>query len=346
VKVEPSDRLDAPLDRPAAPAHFGRYPDGWFRVALSRDLPRGGVRPLYYLGQHLVLFRTGDGLARVFDAHCPHLGAHLGHGGRVEGEAIRCPFHGWLIDSDGRCVEVPYAGRVPGRARVRTWPVREANGVIMVYHHARGEPPTWELPELPEFVSREWTPFRPARHWRIRSHIQDLAENGIDTAHMPLVHRTQTRAIHSEVLEARGPVLVHRMAHEYRLFPLARWLGARVHGPLEITYYGLGCAVNRALVHAGIELEYLALFTFTPIDERNVEVASLYSMKKIVNRAVSRVLLAKAMREGGRTIDQDVPIFENKIHRSDPVLSAGDGPIAQYRRWARQFYSEPALGGS
>jgi hypothetical protein len=53
---------------------------------------------------------------------------------------------------------------------------------------------------------------------------------------MPLVHRTQTRAIHSEALEVQGPVLVHRMAHEYRLFPLARWLGAEVHGPLEITY--------------------------------------------------------------------------------------------------------------
>ena len=43
------------------------------------------------------------------DAYCPHLGAHLGHGGRVEGGAVRCPFHAWLWGGDGRCLEVPYA---------------------------------------------------------------------------------------------------------------------------------------------------------------------------------------------------------------------------------------------
>jgi hypothetical protein len=133
----------------------------------------------------------------------------------------------------------------------------------------------------------------------------------------------QPRENRDELGGVRRARVLKGAAVEYRLFPLARWLGAEVHGPLEITYYGLGCAVNRALVHAGIELAYLAFFTFTPIDECEVEVASLFSMKKIVNRAVSRVLLAKAMREGGRTIDQDVPIFENKIHRSDPVLLGG-----------------------
>src|SRR6185503_4901880 len=105
-----------------------------------------------------------------------------------------------------------------------------------------------------------------------RCHIQDIAENGIDTAHMPLVHGNQTMAISSDVLEARGPMLVHRMAHEYQLFPLARMFGARVHGPLEITYHGLGCAVNRALVDAGPLFHYLFLFTFTPVDDTTVEV--------------------------------------------------------------------------
>ncbi len=75
----------------------------------------GAVKPLHYFGRELVVFRGEDGVAHVLDAHCPHLGAHLGFGGRVEGGALRCPFHGWLWNGDGRCLEVPYAGRVPAQ---------------------------------------------------------------------------------------------------------------------------------------------------------------------------------------------------------------------------------------
>jgi hypothetical protein len=61
-----------------------------------------------------------------------------------------------------------------------------------------------------------------------------------------------------------------------------------------------------------------------------------------VNPLVTWALGAKALREGRKTIDQDVPIFEHKIHRPEPPLVEGDGPVMQYRRWARQFYSATA----
>src|SRR4051794_19961277 len=92
---------------------FTSYPTGWFAVAKCADVPPSGVAPLRYFGRELVLFRTAAGDARVLDAHCPHLGAHLGHGGCVEGESIRCPFHGWRFDGAGACVAVPYATKIP-----------------------------------------------------------------------------------------------------------------------------------------------------------------------------------------------------------------------------------------
>ncbi|MFN2425072.1 MAG: Rieske 2Fe-2S domain-containing protein, partial [Candidatus Binatia bacterium] len=61
------------------------FPDGWFQVAYSDELEAGQVEPLHYFGRDYVLFRGADGEARVFDAFCPHLGAHLGYGGMVEG---------------------------------------------------------------------------------------------------------------------------------------------------------------------------------------------------------------------------------------------------------------------
>ena len=66
---------------------FSSNPIGWFAVAYSHDLPAGGVLPLAYFGTDLVAFRAEDGTAHVLDAHCPHLGAHLGHGGVVEAAA-------------------------------------------------------------------------------------------------------------------------------------------------------------------------------------------------------------------------------------------------------------------
>ena len=62
------------------------YARGWFVVAWAAELPPGEVRPLRYFGGHQVLFRTESGAVQMLDAHCPHLGAHLGHGGGVTGD--------------------------------------------------------------------------------------------------------------------------------------------------------------------------------------------------------------------------------------------------------------------
>ena len=67
-------------------------------VGFSEDLKPEELRPARYFGRDFVIWRSAAGELRVFDAHCPHLGAHLGHGGKVEGESIRCPFHAWEFD--------------------------------------------------------------------------------------------------------------------------------------------------------------------------------------------------------------------------------------------------------
>ena len=111
-----------------------RYPDGWFQVAYSSELEPGGVMPLFYFGHALVLYRTDAGEPKLLDAHCPHLGAHLGYGGKVNGDCITCPFHAWRFDGAGACVQVPYAKKIPPNARLRGWPLAEKNGMIMEFH--------------------------------------------------------------------------------------------------------------------------------------------------------------------------------------------------------------------
>ncbi|NCZ64519.1 MAG: FeS-binding protein, partial [Cellvibrionales bacterium] len=71
------------------------FPMGWWSLARSHELQVGEVKAVSALDRDLVLYRTRSGAVRVHDAYCPHLGAHLGVNGRVVGESIQCPFHGW-----------------------------------------------------------------------------------------------------------------------------------------------------------------------------------------------------------------------------------------------------------
>ena len=118
---------------------YPAYANGWFRVSYSDELSAGEVKPLHYFGRELVLFRDEAGDPRLFDAYCPHLGAHLGYGGKVEGDGIRCPFHAWRFDGSGQCAEIPYSKRIPPKAKVEAWPVCERNGIVFAFGGMRLE---------------------------------------------------------------------------------------------------------------------------------------------------------------------------------------------------------------
>ena len=88
-------------------------PFGWFVVSYANELKIGDVKAVRYFGQDQVLFRGESGKAAMLDAYCPHLGAHLGHGGLVKKDCIECPFHAWEWDSNGKVAHIPYAKNIP-----------------------------------------------------------------------------------------------------------------------------------------------------------------------------------------------------------------------------------------
>ena len=105
------------------------YPIGWFRMLYADDLAVGEVKKLHRFGRELVAFRTESGRACVADAHCPHLGAHLGFGGEVVGEAIRCPFHHWEFEGEsGRDHSQPSMGLPRLRRRIEPQQLRREDG--------------------------------------------------------------------------------------------------------------------------------------------------------------------------------------------------------------------------
>jgi len=304
---------------------FPAYPNGWFRVAYSGEIARGEVKPLEYFGRELVLFRTESGRARVFDAYCPHLGAHLGVGGKVEGEQIRCPFHAWRFDADGRCNEIPYAKRIPARAQIDCWPVDERNGVILAYHHAQKQAPTWHVPSLVQIEDPAWSPL-VIKHWKVRARWLDMNENCVDRAHFVTVHGTLSYPESS--VDEKGHVFRVESRFEQKA------PGGTAEGVLVTTDYGPGFQH----VELGGIIDSILMNTATPIDEDYTDVSFAYSVRTEGDARKER-LAAAVVKDLVNQFEHDLPIWENKACWKSPRLCDGDGPVGVYRKWTRQFFS-------
>ena len=202
-------------DLAVAPAR--RYPFampyGWFQVCYPDDLAVGETKALYYFGTHLVAWRDEAGEAHVMDAFCPHLGAHLGHGGSVEGCELVCPFHGWKFDAEGANTDIPYSDRINRKARIRTYPTVERNGLTLVWYH-----PDERAAPVGGHRDRRADDRRVLRSERtdhvVQAGIQELAENQVDSAHFRFVHNTAT-VPEIEKYETDGHVAVMRSVQKF-----------------------------------------------------------------------------------------------------------------------------------
>ncbi|MEM7135375.1 MAG: Rieske 2Fe-2S domain-containing protein [Myxococcota bacterium] len=310
-----------------------RLPSGWFQIGYSDRVAAGDVVPLKYFGTDLVMFRTESGELSVLDAFCPHLGAHLGHGGTVKGDVIECPFHAWRFGANGVCADVPYATHQPRKANIRRWHIREVANLIMCWFHADGLAPSWEIPEeIPEWGTRDgnrndgWTDWETA-DWVINSCNLEMAENAVDAAHFRYLHGT-TNLPQSEA-SFDGPV--------QRVFSSTGMETPRgpVDGSVESLSYGFGMGVVR---FKGLA-ETLNIGTTTPIDRDHMHLRFNFSVKKLGGADITRGVGKAFIGEVKRQVEQDIPIWEHKVHLDKPLLCDGDGPIASYRRWAAQFYA-------
>jgi phthalate 4,5-dioxygenase oxygenase subunit len=159
----------------------------WQPAALSRELDgERPVRPVNLLGERLVLFRADDGRLGLIDRHCAHRGADLCYG-RLEGGGVRCPFHGWLFDRTGQCLEQPAEpadSDFHSRIRMTAYPVVERNGIIFAWMGG-GDPPP--LPALDSLLAPDAYTF--AFKGLIECNWLQALEVGIDPAHASFLHR-------------------------------------------------------------------------------------------------------------------------------------------------------------
>jgi 5,5'-dehydrodivanillate O-demethylase len=173
----------------------GRYLRGfWHPVFASAQLPTGRARPLRIMGQDYTLLRTASGRAQVMADRCLHRGTLLSTGA-VEGEELRCFYHGWKYDPTGRCTERPAERTSPESLRLRTYPTHETVGLIFAYLGEGKAPPFPPLDPLQGdgvlFVEALPRPFNYFRQ----------IENALDEVHFNFVHRVSPFAAQGMIAE-------------------------------------------------------------------------------------------------------------------------------------------------
>ena len=172
---------------PGTPAgrYLRRY---WQPIYLSGKLAKGKVVPIRILGEQLALYRGESGKVHVVTNECPHRLTRLSIGW-VEGDTIRCRYHGWRYDESGLCVEQP-AEPKPFCDKVRklaSYPTHEAHGFIFAYL-GEGEAPAFRLlPGLEDGVRENWT-ISPSMEMIPCNYFQS-AENIMDDVHVNFSHR-------------------------------------------------------------------------------------------------------------------------------------------------------------
>ena len=165
----------------------------WYPASLSAEITDTPVKRRM-LGQDFVLWRDSAGRTHCLSNTCIHRGGSLA-GGRVRGDDVQCPYHGWRFGGDGQCTRIPSLGtdaKVPGRARVDSYPTAERYGLVFAFLGDLPDEQRCPIMDIPEYLGE-----RPDEGWAATiQHFdwdfdyQRSMENGIDGAHNEFVHPT------------------------------------------------------------------------------------------------------------------------------------------------------------
>jgi len=326
------------------------YPTGWFQIGWSAEIAPGETKAMRYFSRDLVAFRTEAGKLAVMDAHCKHLGAHLGKRSTVKNGCVVCPYHGWTWDTEGRNASIPYQDQPTG-AKLRTWPTIEKHGLIFMWHDPAGGPPRegkgWDIPDLFKGFEYAGLPAREedfypgfpdgkVERYYEPIHPQVIMENAADCMHFRYTHGTpeDPQLLHFDTAEGRWVGQVGFTS------PRTKEIALNVHS------MAMSVGITYSVFHSR-KAEHRLILSATPVDEGGSDLRISYFLKKDPQ---SPHVMPKwghdFMREADRLFEEDAQIWRDQLFVQRPVFAKQD--IAGYtalRRWSEQYYEAPAGPG-
>jgi 3-ketosteroid 9alpha-monooxygenase subunit A len=262
--------------------------------------------------------------------------------GSVKGDAVACPFHDWRWAGNGRCVGIPYAKRIPPRARTRSWPTLEENKQLFVWNDPQGRPPPPKvgIPRIEGAFSAEWSDWTWDSVRIDGANCREIIDNVVDMAHFFYVHfafptyfkNVFEGHIATQYLSTRGrPDVGSGSAYSSSDNALRS----------EASYYGPAYMIDY-LWHdfTGTIIETVLINSHYPVTPTSFVLQWGVIVRKPPGLAheQANALAAKFAKGTGVGFLQDVEIWKNKTRIDNPLLCEEDGPVYQLRRWYEQFY--------
>jgi phenylpropionate dioxygenase-like ring-hydroxylating dioxygenase large terminal subunit len=186
------------LERPDL-RRVGANPDHWYPLAWSTEVKAGRALGVRFAGEPIALYRSAAGQVFALEDRCAHRQVPLSRG-LVDGDTLRCGYHGWAYGADGRCVDVPYLGKGHLPNGVRGYPCREAGGMIFVFPGAACLALATPLPGLGSVADPAYKTRRFGRE--IACHYTFMHENLMDMNHQ-FLHRANMGKIQPRYLGRR-----------------------------------------------------------------------------------------------------------------------------------------------
>jgi len=320
-----------------------RYARGWHCLGLAETFSDGKPHAVHGFGGKMVVWQDSQGNLNCLDGYCRHMGGDLTMG-TVKGDEVGCPFHDWRWGGDGKCKMIPYARRVPLRARTQRYETAIRNGQLMIWHDPEGSAADHDLlpPELPGIGTDEYTDWM----WNSReingSHCRELIDNVSDMAHFYYVHfafPTNFRNVFEGHLATQFMESVGR----------PDMAGGYGDGDMVLksvaTYYGPAYMINWLEVdYKGFITEVVLINCHIPTGSDSFTLMYGIAVKKPegLDDKTTAFIAQKYADMFGDGFLQDVAIWENKVPVQNPLLCEEDGPVYQLRRWYEQFYVDAA----
>ena len=329
------------LDLGDAPTRFAR---GWHCLGREVDFNDGKPHAVEAFGGKLVAWADTKGEIQVIDGYCRHMGGDLTMG-EVKGDEIACPFHDWRWGGDGKCKSIPYARRVPLRAKTQKFPTVVRNGLVMIWHDPEGSEADMDAlpPELEGVTTDRYTDWT----WNVldvpTANCREIVDNVVDMAHFFYIHfafPTNFRNVFegdqaSQFMESTGRPDKQEEGYGDEDLILKS----------EATYFGPSFMVNWLETdYKGFITKVILINCHVPTGPSSFKLQFGLCVEKPegLDDKTVKYIGDKYTQLFGDGFMQDVNIWLNKAPVQNPLLCEEDGPVYQLRRWYEQFYVDKA----
>jgi phenylpropionate dioxygenase-like ring-hydroxylating dioxygenase large terminal subunit len=188
-----------PLARPVDLRRTDSHPDHWYPIAWSEEIKPGSMIPRRYAGEPVAVVRAKDGTLFALENRCAHRQVPLTHG-VVSGCTVKCGYHGWAYNTEGKCIDVPYLGKERLPNGVKSYPCHEVDGLIFIFP---GDPALADARRPKALGAKADRKYKTRQLNReVAAHYTFMHENLFDMNHQ-FLHRRQMGMIKAKCLGRR-----------------------------------------------------------------------------------------------------------------------------------------------